>query len=110
MTIQTKFANSLVGSPAGARIIRFCVLAIMAMVALGAAILAVAQQPSTTQSATTKPATETKPAPVPKEKTLGNYTMHSSVELGGVITQKDGSRAMWATMVNEGTGMRVLNQ
>ena len=41
---------------------------------------------------------------------LGNYTMHSSVELGGVITQKDGSRAMWSTMVNEGTGMRVLNQ
>ena len=36
--------------------------------------------------------------------------MHSSVELGGIITQKDGSSAMWATMVNEGTGMRILNQ
>jgi hypothetical protein len=36
--------------------------------------------------------------------------MHSSVELGGVVTQRDGSRAMWSTMVNEGTGMRVLNQ
>ena len=27
-----------------------------------------------------------------------------------MITQRDGSDAMWATMVNQGTGMRVLNQ
>ena len=109
MTIQTKFAHSLVGSPAGIRITRLSTLTIAAVLAIGA-INAAAQQPPATQSDTARPATETKPAPAPKEKTLGNYSMHSSVELGGVITEKDGSRAMWATMVNEGTGMRVLNQ
>ena len=110
MTIQTKFANSLVGSPAGARISRLCALTAAAILTIGATLNASAQRPQAARSEPAKPATETKPAPAPKERTLGNYTMHSSVELGGVITRNDGSRAMWATMVNEGTGMRVLNQ
>lgn len=111
MTIQTKFANSLVGSPAGARISRLRALTAAAIVAISTTVLANGQEPQAAQPEAAKPATATKPAPpAPKEKTLGNYSMHSSVELGGVITQKDGSRAMWATMVNEGTGMRVLNQ
>ena len=62
------------------------------------------------QSETAKPAAERNPLQEPKEKMLGHYSMHSSVELGGVITENDGSRAMWATMVNERTGMRILNQ
>ena len=109
MTKQTEFANSLVGSQAGFRISRLCALTITSILAIGS-VGGFGQQPQATQSATAKPAAEKKPAPEPKEKMLGNYTMHSSVELGGVITQKDGSRAMWSTMVNEGTGMRVLNQ
>ena len=115
MTIQTKFANSLVGSPAGGRISRLSVLTIAVILAGAGAIGAIGQQPQAAQPDAAKPdaakpATQVKPAPAPKERTLGKYTMHSSVELGGVITQRDGSSAMWATMVNEGTGMRVLNQ
>ena len=110
MTKQTEFANSLVGSPAGSGVSRIRTLTAAAILAFSAVFNAVGQQPQATQSEAAKPAAQTKPAPAPKERTLGNYSMHSSVELGGVITQKDGSNAMWATMVNEGTGMRVLNQ
>src|SRR6185437_5286162 len=109
MTKQTKYAHSLVGSQAGIRISRRCTLTSVALLAIGA-ISGFGQQTQPTQAETAKPAAEKKPAAEPKEKMLGNYNMHSTVELGGVITQKDGSRAMWATMVNEGTGMRILNQ
>lgn len=110
MTIQTQFAQSLIGSQAGTRISRLCTFTVAAMLAVGGAIGAIGQQPAPTQPDAARPAAEKKPAAEPKERTLGNYTMHSNVELGGVITQKDGSDAMWATMVNEGTGLRVLNQ
>jgi hypothetical protein len=109
MTKQTKYAYSLVGSPAGFKTSRWCTLTAAALLAIGA-ISGFGQQPQATQAETAKPAAEKKPTAEPKEKMLGNYNMHSSVELGGVITQKDGSRAMWATMVNEGTGMRILSQ
>ena len=36
--------------------------------------------------------------------------VHSMIELGGTITSKDGSEAMWATMVNTGTGVRLVGQ
>ena len=110
MTKQTEFANRLVGSSAGTRISRLCTLTIAAVLSVGGAVNVFGQQPQATPAEKAKPATEKKvPAP-PAAKTVGNYNMHSNVELGGVITQKDGSRAMWSTMVNEGTGMRVLNQ
>ncbi|WP_109487237.1 hypothetical protein [Occallatibacter savannae] len=85
-------------------------LAATTILAFGGVLSGLGQQPQAVQSEAAKPAAEKKPAPEVKERIAGNYTMHSSVELGGVITQKDGSSAMWATMVNEGTGMRVLNQ
>lgn len=110
MTKQTEFAYSLVGSPAGFRISRLCTLTAAAILAIGGVFSGYGQQPQANPTETAKPATEAKPAPAPNPKTVGAYTMHSNVELGGVITQKDGSSAMWATMVNEGTGMRVLNQ
>ena len=109
MTKQTEFAISLVGSLTGLKISRLRSLTAAAILAIGT-ISGFGQQPQATQSATAKPATEKKPAPALKEKMLGSYTMHSSVELGGVITERDGSNAMWATMVNETTGLRVLNQ
>ena len=110
MTKQTEFANSLVGSPAGARISRWCTLTAAAILAISGTFSGYGQQPQATPAEAAKPATENKPAPAPNPKMVGAYTMHSNVELGGVITQKDGSSATWATMVNEGTGMRVLNQ
>lgn len=107
MTKQTRFAHSLVGSSAGIRMARLCTFTIAAVMAIGSTF---AQQPEATATDQAKAAPEKKAPAPPAEKRIGNYTMHSSVELGGVITQKDGSSAMSATMVNEGTGMRVLNQ
>lgn len=109
MTKQTKFAHSLVGSSAGIGISRLFALTVAAMLAIGA-VNSFGQQPTAPSPEKAKPATEKKAKLPPAEKIVGNYSMHSTVELGGVITQKDGSSAMWATMVNEGTGMRVLNQ
>ena len=58
-----------------------------------------------------KQVTEKKPAPAaPAPKVIGGYEVHQAIELGGRITaNKSGSDAMWATMVNQGTGMRVLS-
>jgi len=105
MTKQTEYTHSLVGSPAGARMSRMLTLT-AAVLLVGGAVNSMGQQaqPAAKQPAEAKQAVQAKP------KMAGNYTMHSSVELGGIITQKDGSRAMWATMVNEGTGMRMLNE
>jgi len=110
MTKQIEHEYSLVGSSAGSRLFRLNALTATAILAIGGALGAWGQQSQAVQTETAKPAAEKKPAAEPKEKMVGNYTMHSSVELGGVLTQKDGSSAMWATMINEGTGMRVLNQ
>ena len=110
MTKRTEFANSLVGSSAGIRISRLCTLTIAATLAIGA-INGFAQQPQVAAPAEKAiPATEKKAPAPPAEKTVGNYTMHSNFEVGGVISTWSGSDAMWATMVNEGTGMRILNQ
>ena len=110
MTRQIEKANSLVGSSAGSKFARLNALTAAVILAIGGTLSGFGQQPQAVQSETAKTAAEKKPVAEPKEKMVGNYTMHSSVELGGVVTQKDGSSAMWATMVNEGTGMRVLNQ
>jgi len=67
-----------------------------------------AQQPAAAQAA--KKAPETKPATPPDGKTVGNYRVHQMVELGGRIAERSGSIPMWATMVNQTTGFRVLAQ
>ncbi|MDE3188220.1 MAG: hypothetical protein KGM96_11970 [Acidobacteriota bacterium] len=108
MTKQTKSCKSLGGSRAGISLYRLCTLTLVAALAAGAAVLGFAQdQPEAAKPA--KKAVETKPASESTRKTVGNYQVHQSVELGGRITQRDGSKAMWATMVNQNTGMRVLN-
>jgi hypothetical protein len=109
MTKQTEFANSLVGSSAGIRIPRLFTLTVAAILATGAVNSFGQQTPAASSEKATSTPEKKAPAP-PAEKIVGNYTMHSMIELGGVITTKDGSEAMWATMVNEGTGMRMLNQ
>jgi hypothetical protein len=49
--------------------------------------------------------------PVPAEgKTVGGYQVHSMIDVGGRITERDGSSAMWATMVNQTSGARILGQ
>jgi len=110
MTRQIENVNSLVGSSTGSRSCRLNALTAAVILLFGGALTGWGQQPQAVQSESGSQAAEKKPVSEPKERMLGKYTMHSNVELGGVLTQKDGSAAMWATMVNEGTGMRVLNQ
>src|ERR1017187_2840465 len=109
MTNQTKSSRCLGGSPAGVSISRLCTLTLVAALASGTAILGFAQ--ATPDAA--KPAKQVteKPAPAaPAPKVIGGYEVHQAIELGGRITaNKSGSDAMWATMVNQSTGMRVLS-
>ena len=109
MRNQTRSSRCLGGSPAGASISRLCTLTLVAAMASGTAILGFAQ--ATPDAA--KPAKQVteKPAPAaPAPKVIGGYEVHQAIELGGRITaNKSGSDAMWATMVNQSTGMRVLS-
>jgi len=110
MTKQIESTSSLVGSSAGSNFFRLGALTAAAILMAGGALTGWGQQTQAVQPESAKPEAAKKAAIEPKERMAGNYMMHSSVELGGVLTQKDGSSAMWATMINEGTGMRVLNQ
>lgn len=107
MTGQTKFFNSLGGSLAGI-ISRLSTLTLAAILATGVSTAGLAQEkPEAAKGAKTA---EKKPAAPPAEKIMGRYQVHSMVELGGRITERSGSNANWATMVNQTTGMRVLGQ
>lgn len=109
MTNQTISSRCLGGSRAGASISRLCTLTLVAALASGTAILCFAQAtPDAAKPA--KQVTEIKPAPAPGPKVIGGYAVHQAIELGGRITaNKTGSDPMWATMVNQSTGMRVLS-
>ncbi|UWZ86481.1 hypothetical protein [Occallatibacter riparius] len=121
MTNQTYSAKSLGGSQAG-MVSRWRTLLVATMVAGGLALAAYAQEPTTPPAAgqpaaPQQPATPPKPAPTQAKppadtngKTMGGYQVHSMVDLGGRFAEKNGSRAMWATMVNQTTGARVLGQ
>lgn len=106
MTRQTISFMSLGGSPAGSKIFRVSTLTLAAILLAGAN--AAAQNATSTQTPTATKA-EKKPAAAPSTKTIGRYRVHESVELGGRITDRSGSRSMWATMVNQTSGMRVLD-
>jgi hypothetical protein len=110
MTQQTELSKSLGGSPAGLLMtwLSTVVLAAMTFV-LGGALAGFAQAPPDAAKPA-KPVAAKKAPAEPAAKMMGHYMMHSSIELGGNLTQKSGSNAMWATMVNEGTGMRVVGQ
>jgi hypothetical protein len=112
MTRQTEFANSLVGSPAGVVISRLCTLTLAAILITSSAASAFAQAPPVTPTTTPPPVPkpEKKAAVPPGPKIVHGYEVHQSLELGGNIVSKDGSAAMWATMVNEASGMRVIGQ
>lgn len=106
MTKQTNSFMSLGGSPAGSKIFRMSTLTLATILAAG--MSAAAQNQTDTQTPVV-PKVEKKPVAPPAEKTFGKYRVHESVELGGRLTDRSGSRAMWATMVNQSTGMRVLD-
>ena len=112
MTRQTEFANRLVGSPAGANIVRLCALTLAAILATGGAALGFGQAPAVTPTPATPaaPKPEKKAEVAPKKKIMAGYEVHQVLELGGNIVSKDGSDAMWATMVNEASGMRLVGQ
>ena len=117
MTKQTEYAHSLVGSLTGAKVSRVRALTLAAILVTGGLAMQAQDKPATQAPAAPPPATPAKPAPekIPApsdstEKKMGNYMVHSMVELGGTITDKSGSAAMWATMVNQGTGMRLVGQ
>src|SRR5271170_11904 len=44
------------------------------------------------------------------DKIVGGYVIHQSIDIGGHITEKSGSDAMYATLVNLQSGARVLDQ
>jgi hypothetical protein len=114
MTNQTNSLKSLGGSQA---VLRFRALTLATILATGVAVAGSAQdQPA---PAPAKPAPEaakaaqTAPAKKPaaaEGKVIGGYQVHSMIDVGGRITEKDGSSAMWATMVNQTTGARILGQ
>jgi hypothetical protein len=56
------------------------------------------------------PVSTTKPIAEPAAKVVGGYMVHQSIEVGGRITNVSGSQAMWDTLVNQGSGGRVLGQ
>src|ERR1700735_4930323 len=108
MTNQTIFPKCLGGSSAGVSLSRLCALTLVAILTTGGAAIGLGQaQPDAAKPA--KQVTEKKPTAESAQKTIGGYMVHQEIELGGRITaHKSGSSAMWSTMVNQGTGMRVL--
>ncbi len=101
--------QNLGGSPAGQKLSRLCALSLAAILATGGAAFGLGQsQPDAAKPA--KPVTEKKAAPVRPDKIVGGYMVHESLEVGGRITSTSGSKAMWDTLVNMGTGGRILGQ
>ena len=45
-----------------------------------------------------------------KDKIVGGYVVHQSIDVGGHIQEQSGSPQMWATLVNLYSGARVLDQ
>jgi hypothetical protein len=101
------------------RFSRWCTLTAAAIL-VGAATYGFAQEqpaqpsaePAAQQATAPKPAPAAQPKPPENTdgKNMGSYQVHSMVDLGGRFAEKDGSRSMWATMVNQTTGARVLSQ
>ena len=108
MTNQTNSQKCLGGSPTGISFSRLCTLTLAAILATGGAAAGIAQdQPAAAKPA--KPVSENKPE-AQANKISHGYLVHQSIEAGGRITNMSGSGAMWNTLVNQGTGGRILGQ
>ena len=109
MTNQTSLLKSLGGSPAGMSFSRICTLTFAAMLIAGGAVASFGQTaPDAAKPA--KAVKQQKPATEPTEKIANGYIVHQMIEVGGRYTTTGGSTAMWDTLVNQGTGGRVLGQ
>src|ERR1019366_6696805 len=110
MTKQTKTLQSMRGSPAGPSISGLCTLTWAAILATSGAVAGFGQAQPDAAKPTPTVAAEKKPAPAPEVRTMGGYQVHQMIEMGGRLAEKSGSDPMWATMVNQTTGMRILSQ
>ena len=109
MTEQTSSLKCLDGSLARFSVSELCTLTLAAILLAGGALAGLAQ----TQPDAAKPAptvAPTKPTAEPAQKMVGGYLVHQSLEVGGRITTVTGSDAMWDTLVNQGSGGRILEQ
>jgi hypothetical protein len=85
-----------------------CTLTLAAILLTGGAVAGFGQaQPDAAKPA--KPVSE-KPAAVAGETISHGYLVHQSLEVGGRYTNVSGSQAMWDTLVNQGSGGRILGQ
>ena len=109
MINDTRVFRSLSGPPAWLSAARIFSLTVAVALAAGGALALFGQaQPEAPKPA--KTVKENKPAAKPEGKTAGKYAVHQSLEMGGRITNTSGSDAMWSTLVNMGTGARVIGQ
>lgn len=107
MTKQINIQNRLDNLSAAARLLRLCALSLTVAFVLGTGAI-YAQAPGSSAEPA-KQTAENKPA-TPVQKIIGGYQVHQQIELGGrIVANKLGSGPMWATMVNQGTGVRVLS-
>jgi hypothetical protein len=125
---KTDTRKRLGGSPGSANIARRCALTLAIVAITGGSITgsgqappetgkpaeaagASGQAPPETGKAGKQVANQQAPPAENAGKTIGSYLVHQEIELGGrIVVDKTGSEAMWATMVNQSTGLRVLNQ
>jgi hypothetical protein len=85
-----------------------CTLTLAVILLTGGAAAGFGQaQPDAPKPA--KPVAE-KPAKVAGETISHGYLVHQSLEVGGRYTTVNGSQAMWNTLVNQGSGGRILAQ
>lgn len=114
MTNQTELKNCLGESPAGMRVSPVCALTLVAMLLTGGISAARSQDQSSPQTGAAQPAAKTqavKKTPAePAERKVGSYLVHQSLEVGGRITETEGNQGMWDTLVNMGSGGRILGQ
>jgi hypothetical protein len=114
MTGQAKRRRFVNGPPAGLRIALACGLPV-AVILFSSTAAGKGQeppgQPATTEAPPAAKARAEKKTPAePAEKKAGHYLVHQSLELGGRITSIQGSQGMWNTLVDMGSGGRILSQ
>jgi len=111
MTAQTNASKCLGRSPAGVRLSRLCTLTLAATFFVCGTAAVYGQPAGQAEAAKPTPTVPAaKPGGEPEAKIVGGYMVHQSIEVGGRITNVSGSQAMWDTLVNQGSGGRVLGQ
>jgi hypothetical protein len=106
----SSFRSPLLDFQAGARHRGFNLSVIFAGLQLFATLSAVCQDSPKAATANPSQASPDLPA-IPVEKKLTDiYAIHQSVELGGHISSRSGSEAVYSTMINLHTGARILNE